>query len=313
MAAPGERLDRAKSWAAVAERHGAPDTNRPAHAHQGMSGMQRLNCGRHALDLSRPRVMGIVNVTPDSFWEGGRFADPALAIARGRRLLSQGADIIDVGGESTRPGAGPVDEDEECARILPVVRSLGAQGALVSIDTSRPRVMSAALDAGACMINEVRALKVAGALETVARSSAAFWLMHMQGEPATMQQAPHYDDVVAEVRDFLAARASACESAGIARERIAIDPGFGFGKTLEHNLALLRGLPVLAALGYPVLVGLSRKGSLGKLTGRGPDERLAASIAAALAAVARGASIVRVHDVGETVDALKVWQAMASV
>jgi dihydropteroate synthase len=273
------------------------------------SGWRALRCGPLELDLSRPRVMGIVNATPDSFYDGGRHATAELALAHGRRMLDDGADIVDVGGESTRPGAAPVGVDEECARVLPVVRALAAQGALVSVDTSSPEVMRAALAAGAAMINDVRALQAPGALGVAAQSQAAVCLMHMQGTPADMQREPHYDDVVAEVGAFLAQRARACEAAGIGRERIVLDPGFGFGKTHEHNLALLRALPQLAGLGYPLLVGLSRKGSLGRITGRPVQERLAASLAAALAAVAGGASMVRVHDVRETVDALAVWCA----
>jgi dihydropteroate synthase len=271
----------------------------------------RVLCGRgFALDLARPRVMGIVNATPDSFSDGGRFDTPDAAIAHGRRLLADGADILDIGGESTRPGAPGVTEAVEIARTQPVVAALARAGALVSIDTSKPAVLQAALAAGAAMVNDVRALQVPGALDVVARADAAVCLMHMQGTPADMQRSPHYDDVVGEVSAFLLARARACEAAGIARERIVLDPGFGFGKTLEHNLALLRALPRIAALGYPVLAGLSRKGSLGRITGRPAGERLAASIAAALAAVARGAAIVRVHDVRETVDALAVWEAI---
>lgn len=269
-----------------------------------------LRCGAHALDLSRPRVMGIVNVTPDSFSDGGRYLDPAPALAHARRLLDDGADLIDVGGESTRPGAAEISAEEELARVLPIVRGLADDGALVSVDTSKPEVMAAALDAGAVMINDVRALRAPGALDMVARSDAAVCLMHMQGEPRSMQHAPAYVDVVAEVRAFLAARAQACVAAGVARERIAIDPGFGFGKTLTHNLALARGLGTMAALGYAVVAGWSRKSSLGTLTGRPPGERLAASIAAALVCVARGAAIVRVHDVRETVDALKIWASL---
>jgi dihydropteroate synthase len=270
-----------------------------------------LQCGRHLLDLRRPLVMGIVNVTPDSFSDGGRFFDPARALAHARQLCADGADLVDVGGESTRPGAQEVDEAEEAARVLPVIRALVADGVVVSIDTSKPGVMAAALAAGASMINDVRALRDDGALAVAATSEAAVCLMHMQGEPRTMQRAPAYGHVVGEVRDFLVARARACESAGIDRARIVIDPGFGFGKTPAHNLALAHALPTLVALGYPVMTGWSRKSSLGALTGRGADERLAASIGAALATVARGASIVRVHDVRETVDALKVWSAIA--
>jgi len=253
--------------------------------------------------------MGIVNVTPDSFSDGGRFDSAAAAIDFAQALRAQGADILDVGGESTRPGAAPVPEDVELARVLPVVTALARDGALVSIDTMKPGVMRVALDAGAAMVNDVRALRAPGAMEAVAGSAAAVCLMHMQGEPRSMQVAPHYDDVVGEVTAFLAARAAACEAAGIARERIAVDPGFGFGKSVAHNLALLRGLEAIAALGYPVVAGLSRKRTLGALTGRPSGDRLAASVAAALAAVARGAAIVRVHDVEATVDALRIWFA----
>jgi len=268
-----------------------------------------LRCGSHLLDLGTPRVMGIVNVTPDSFSDGGRLGSAAEAIAYAQALRSHGADIVDVGGESTRPGAAPVAEDIELARVLPVVTALVRDGALVSIDTMKPGVMRAALDTGAAMVNDVQALRAPGALAAVAASDAAVCLMHMQGEPRSMQAAPHYNDVVGEVSGFLAARAAACEAAGIARARIAIDPGFGFGKSVAHNLALLRGLATIAALGYPVVAGLSRKRTLGALTGRPAGDRLAASVAAALAAVARGAAIVRVHDVGATVDALRVWGA----
>lgn len=269
-----------------------------------------LRCGRHTFDLARPLVMGILNVTPDSFYDGGRHYEPAAALERARRMVADGADLIDVGGESTRPGASEVAQDEELRRVLPLVEALAADGAAVSIDTRKPAVMRAAIAAGAAMVNDVAALGAPGAIETVAASDAGVCLMHMRGEPATMQQAPRYDGVVAEVRAFLVARARACEDAGIAHERIVVDPGFGFGKTLAHNLALSRALPELAAAGYPVLVGWSRKSSLGRIIGRPDDDRLAASIGAALAAVARGASIVRVHDVRETVDALKVWLAV---
>jgi len=254
--------------------------------------------------------MGVVNVTPDSFSDGGRYLDPAQAIAHARQLVADGADIVDVGGESTRPGADEVSAAAECARVLPVVRALALDGAIVSVDTSKPEVIRAAVDAGASMINDVRALRVAGALDAAAASGAAVCLMHMKGDPRTMQQAPQYADVVADVREFLAERIDAARAAGIPGERIAVDPGFGFGKTLEHNVAVMRGLPALAALGYPVVVGYSRKSSLGAITGRGPHDRLAASLAAALVAIARGARIVRVHDVRETVDALAVWTLM---
>jgi dihydropteroate synthase len=262
------------------------------------------------LDLTRPRVMGILNVTPDSFSDGGRFFDLERALDHARRMLADGADLIDVGGESTRPGAAPVDEAGEIARVIPVIDELAREGALVSVDTMKPAVMRAAVAAGAAMINDVNALRLPGALEAAASTDAAVCLMHMQGEPRTMQDAPSYGDVSAEVRDFLVVRAQCCEAVGIARERIVLDPGFGFGKTLAHNLALVRALPQLVATGYPVLAGLSRKSSLGAITGRPGSERLAASLAAALAAVAHGAAIVRVHDVRETVDALKVWTAV---
>jgi dihydropteroate synthase len=272
-----------------------------------------LAFGPNSLKLDRPRVMGILNVTPDSFSDGGRFADRAHALAHARRMVADGADIVDIGGESTRPGALPVPEAVELERVIPLVEALAEEGVLVSVDTVKPSVMRAAVAAGAGMVNDVRALQESGALEAVATGHAAVCLMHMQGEPRTMQAQPHYGDVVTEVRDFLVARARACEAAGIRRDCIVIDPGFGFGKTMAHNLALLRELGMLAATGYPVLAGLSRKSTLGAITGRDADERVAASVAAALAAVARGASIVRVHDVRETVDALKVWQAVGSV
>jgi len=269
-----------------------------------------LRCGPHVLDLTRPRVMGILNVTPDSFSDGGRFFDRERALDHARRMLADGADLIDVGGESTRPGAAPVDEADELARVIPVVDALAREGALVSIDTMKPAVMRAAVAAGAAMINDVNALQVPGAMDAAASTAAAVCLMHMQGEPRTMQAAPQYGDVAAEVRDFLVGRAQSCETSGIARERIVLDPGFGFGKTLAQNLLLARALPELVATGYPVLAGWSRKSSLGAITGRDVDERMPASVAAALAAVARGAAIVRVHDVRETVDALRVWHAV---
>jgi dihydropteroate synthase len=269
-----------------------------------------LHCGPHRFDLTRPRVMGILNVTPDSFSDGGRFFDAARALDHARRMAADGADLIDIGGESTRPGAAPTALDDELARVIPLAATLAGEGIAVSVDTRKTEVMRAAIAAGAAMINDVGALGAPGALEACAASDAGVCLMHMRGEPGTMQRAPAYDDVVAEVRGFLVGRAQACVAAGIAPSRIVLDPGFGFGKTLAHNLALMRALPELAAAGYPVLAGLSRKRSLGELTGRGVDERLPASLAAALAAVARGAAIVRVHDVRETVDALKVWLAV---
>ena len=269
-----------------------------------------LDCGRHRFDLSRPLVMGILNVTPDSFSDGGRYVDRARALDHARGMAADGADLIDVGGESTRPGAAPVTEEDELARVVDITATLAGEGLAVSVDTRKSAVMRAAIAAGAAMINDVAALTAPGAIAACAQGGVGVCLMHMRGDPASMQQAPTYTDVVGEVRDFLLARAGACLAAGIARERIVLDPGFGFGKTLAHNLRLLRALPELAAAGYPVMAGLSRKSSLGQITGRVADERLPASLAAALAAVARGAAIVRVHDVRETVDALKVWLAI---
>jgi dihydropteroate synthase len=273
--------------------------------------MTRLfRCGRHTFDLGRPLVMGILNVTPDSFSDGGRHLDPARALDHARTMVDDGADLVDIGGESSRPGAEPTDEDVELARVIPLVAALAGDGVVVAVDTRKPAVMRAAIAAGASMINDIGALTAPGAMEACAPGDTGVCLMHMQRDPTTMQNAPVYGDVVSEVRDYLVARAAACEVAGIAAERIVVDPGFGFGKTRAHNLALLRAIGTLAATGYPVLAGLSRKASLGEITGRDVDQRLAASLAAALAAVARGASIVRVHDVRETVDALKVWNAI---
>ncbi len=254
-----------------------------------------------------PLVMGVVNVTPDSFSDGGRFLSPERAVAHALALVDEGADMLDVGGESTRPGSRGVDAAEELDRVLPVIEGIRAAADVpVSVDTSKPEVMRATAAAGASMINDVRALREPGALECVAGAGLAVALMHMQGEPRTMQRAPRYDDVVAEVAAFLSERARACEAAGIARERIVIDPGFGFGKTLEHNLTLLRSLAVLAGTGYPVLAGLSRKSMIEGLIGRPPGQRVPASVALAMAAAARGAAMLRVHDVAATVDALRV-------
>lgn len=270
-----------------------------------------LTCGRHQLDLSAPVVMGVLNVTPDSFSDGGRFTGIDAALAQARRMAGEGAAIIDVGGESTRPGASPATVEEELIRVLPVVEALCAELDLpVSVDTSKPEVMRAALAAGAAMVNDVAALRAPGALQAVAGSNAAICLMHMQGEPHTMQEAPRYDDVVAQVRDFLAQRVLAAEAAGIARNRIVVDPGFGFGKTLEHNLCLLAALASLAPAGLPVLAGLSRKSMIGQLTGRPVDERLAGSVALAALAVRGGAAIVRAHDVAATLDAVKIGAAL---
>jgi dihydropteroate synthase len=268
-----------------------------------------LHAGAFEIDLTLPCVMGIVNVTLDSFSRDGRL-DADAAIAHGRRLLADGARIIDVGGESTRPGASPVDEVDELRRVIPVVEALARDGACVSVDTMKPGVMRAAVAAGAAMINDVRALLAPGALAAAAATDAAVCLMHMQREPRTMQSAPAYADVVAEVRAFLQRRAEACVDAGISRTRIVLDPGFGFGKAAAHNLELLRGLDAITALGYPVLAGLSRKATLGEITGRDVDQRLSPSLAAALAAAVRGARILRVHDVRETIDALAVWDAI---
>ncbi len=269
-----------------------------------------LHCGKFQLDLSRPLVMGIVNVTPDSFSDGGRHASTAAAIAHAQQLMEAGADILDVGGESTRPGAALVSEQEELDRVLPVLDGLRGISVPISIDTYKPEVMRAALAAGASMVNDVNALQAQGALQVVAHSDAAVCLMHKQGMPQTMQQRPAYQDVVGEVSAFLKERIAAAESAGISLERIVIDPGFGFGKTVEHNLALLRHLDRLRELGVPILAGLSRKSMLGAITGREVDDRLVASLTAALLAVQRGAAIVRVHDVRETVDALKILNAV---
>jgi len=269
-----------------------------------------LRCGRFSLPLERPLVMGVVNVTPDSFSDGGRLPDARAAIAHAWRLRDEGADLIDVGGESTRPGAAPVPEDEEMRRVLPVIEALS--DVPVSVDTRHPRVMRAGLEAGAAMINDIEALALPGSLEAVAASDCGVCLMHKKGDPATMQHDPQYRDVVGEVRDYLATRIAACQAAGIVRERIVADPGFGFGKTAAHNLVLLRRLPELASLGVPLLAGWSRKSTLGHLTGRDVDARLAGSLAAALLALVGGARILRVHDVRETRDVISVWQAWAA-
>ncbi len=273
--------------------------------------MTHWQTARYRIDLRRPQVMAIVNVTPDSFSDGGAHADGASARARCEQALAEGADILDIGGESTRPGSVAPSVDEELARVLPALRHAVTLGVPVSVDTSRAAVMRAALDLGVDIVNDVRALRMPGALDTVAaHRHAGVCLMHMKGEPASMQQAPAYADVVAEVSAFLAARAGAAHAAGIGAERIVLDPGIGFGKTIEHNLELARRQRELLALGYPLLLGWSRKGTLGQLTGRALHERQAASVAAALAAVAAGAAVVRVHDVAATVDALKVWRAL---
>lgn len=270
-----------------------------------------FHCGSHTLDLSRPRVMGIVNVTPDSFSDGGQFASTQLAIEHGLRLVEEGADMLDIGGESTRPNAEPVTLQEELRRVIPVIEALaGRSSILISIDTYKPQVMRAAIAAGASLVNDVRGLQESGAIEVVAASDAGVCLMHMPGTPQTMQNDPQYGDVVVEVRDFLLGRAARCEAAGIARNRIMLDPGFGFGKRSVHNIALLRELEQLCSFGYPILAGLSRKSVLGQITGNSVADRLPASLAAAVIAVMNGAHVVRVHDVRATKDALAVASAV---
>lgn len=267
-------------------------------------------CGKYRLPTGRPLLMGIVNVTPDSFSDGGKFSQRDHAIEHAERLIDAGADIIDIGGESTRPGAAPASSEQELDRVLPVLEGIIDAGVPVSVDTQKSEVMRAAIAAGASMINDVNALQAHGALAVCAAADVAVCLMHRQGTPADMQADPQYSDVVAEVSAFLGQRAAACRAAGIAADRIVIDPGFGFGKTVVHNFTLLRDLKLLTALGYPVLAGLSRKSSLGAVTSRPVEDRLAASLAAALLAAQNGATILRVHDVRETVDVLKIWQAM---
>ena len=269
-----------------------------------------FRCGRFTLSLNRPLIMGIVNVTPDSFSDGGQYLDSNRAIEHGLQLIAEGADLLDIGGESTRPGATPVPEGEELQRVLPVIKGLLPAGIPLSIDTQKPGVMRAAIAAGADMVNDVNALLTPAAMEVVSGTPAAVCLMHKQGDPLTMQQSPRYADTVADVMSFLAQRIAAAEQAGIGRDRIVIDPGFGFGKNLEHNLELLRRLHELSDLGVPVLVGLSRKSMLGKITGGEVDDRLYASIAAAVLAAMKGARIVRVHDVKATRDALAIVNAV---
>ena len=265
---------------------------------------------RFRIDLTRPQVMGIVNVTPDSFSDGGLAADRTAAIRHCEQLLAEGADLLDIGGESTRPGSMPVSLDEELARVLPVLDAALTLGCPVSIDTNKPEVMRAVLARGADIVNDINALQAPGALDAVAdHARCGVCLMHMRGDPATMQQRPHYDDVLHEVGEFLDERLRACRSRGVADERIVLDPGIGFGKSVVHNLDLLRRQSELLALGRPLLVGWSRKSTLGALTGRDVSQRQAASVAAALAGLQSGARIVRVHDVAATVDALKVWAA----
>ncbi len=270
-----------------------------------------LTCRNRVLDLGSPVVMGVLNVTPDSFSDGGRYFNVGQAVEHGLRMAEQGAAIVDVGGESTRPGSAAVSVADEIARVVPVIEGIARQSdVLLSVDTQKPEVMLAAVAAGAHLINDVNGLRAPGALEAAARSGAAVCLMHMQGEPSTMQVDPRYDDVLAEVTGFLAERAAACRDAGIEAARLCIDPGIGFGKRLEHNIALFHGLPALAALGYPVLVGVSRKSLVGMITCRPTGDRLVGSAVLAALAVERGASIVRAHDVTETVDALRMVAAL---
>jgi len=273
--------------------------------------MTPFRCGPFRLSLERPLIMGIVNLTADSFSGDGVDGDERTAIARAEAQRAAGADILDLGAESSRPGAAPVPVEIEIGRLLPVLKVVRDWGLPVSVDTTKPEVMHMAIGEGAALINDIAALRTPGALAAVANSDAGLCLMHMQGEPRTMQANPYYDDAVAEVRDFLAARIAACEGAGIAKERLLIDPGFGFGKTVEHNYTLLRELDRFAELGVPVLAGLSRKSMLGAVTGQ-PNgvARMPASVAAAVLAVERGARIVRVHDVAATKDALAVWAAL---
>jgi len=269
-----------------------------------------LHCGKFRLVLDRPLIMGVVNVTPDSFSDGGHFLAAGAAVDHARRLIDEGADLLDIGGESTRPGAAPVALEEERRRVLPVIEALAGAGVPLSVDTQKPELMCEAAAAGAALINDVNGFEASGTFGAAAGSDCAVCIMHKQGDPRTMQQSPRYSDVVAEVAAYLRRRAAAAEQAGITRERIVIDPGFGFGKTLEHNLALLNGLEAIAAAGYPVLAGLSRKSMIGALTGRPVGERVFGSVAAALLAAQRGAAILRVHDVAATRDVLAVLNAL---
>ncbi|MES9968475.1 MAG: dihydropteroate synthase [Candidatus Thiodiazotropha sp.] len=271
-----------------------------------------LDCAGKPLDLGSPQVMGILNLTPDSFSDGGRYLNPDLALKHALEMVQEGATIIDIGGESTRPGAQAVSEEEELERVIPIIERLSQSVPVpISIDTNKPLVMGEAVSAGAGMINDIMALQVPGALEAVAEAGVPVCLMHMQGEPRTMQKAPHYENVVEEVKTFLRQRLDACEAAGISRHKLIIDPGFGFGKTLAHNLSLLKELQLLRELAAPMLVGISRKSMIGSIIGnQAVDQRLMGSVAAAVIAAMGGAAIIRVHDVRETVDALKVVAAV---
>ena len=268
-------------------------------------------CRQRTIDLTRPVVMGILNVTPDSFSDAGRYAGLEAALERARQIVAEGAGIIDVGGQSTRPGALAVEESVEIARVVPVIEGIAAScDVAISIDSSKPGVMRAAVAAGACIINDVYALREPGARAVAAETQVGVCLMHMQGEPRTMQDSPHYNDVVGEVMEFLAQERRACIEAGVASDAIALDPGFGFGKNLEHNLTLLRELPRLAALGAPLLVGVSRKSVIGKILGKSVNDRLYGGLGLAALAVAKGARIIRTHDVGPTVDAVRSVSAV---
>jgi dihydropteroate synthase len=274
---------------------------------------KQLVCGKHELSLQKPLLMGILNLTPDSFSDGGNFTNYDMALSRAVQLVADGADILDIGGESTRPGAQAVSEDEELNRVVPVIEQLSGEIDIpISIDTSKATVMYEAVQAGASMINDVRALQESNTLETVAKLDVPVCLMHMQGEPRTMQKNIHYDNVVQDVLHFLMARAEVCTNSGITGSRIIIDPGFGFGKTLAHNLSLLKALPEFVKTGYPVLAGLSRKSMIGELTGKPVEERLAGSLALAAIAINSGAQIIRVHDVAETKDILSIYAAVNS-
>jgi dihydropteroate synthase len=302
-------------------RRAAPQVSAGPDAHRVLSAPHAtrfpprriLQCGRFSLALGRPLIMGVVNVTPDSFSDGGRYLDAREAVVHARALIEEGADMLDIGGESTRPGAAPVTLDEERRRVMPVLEALAGSAVPVSVDTQKPGLMREAIAAGAAMINDINALMDFDALEAVAGSTAAVCLMHKQGDPQTMQHDPRYGDAVAEVRAFLAHRIDAAMRAGVSRDRLAIDPGFGFGKTFGHNLELLRGLEQIAALGIPVVAGISRKSMLGRITGREVGDRVYASVAAAVIAAQNGAAIVRVHDVAATRDALAVWNAVKNM
>lgn len=272
---------------------------------------ERWLCGRFEFELKRPILMGIVNVTPDSFSDGGQHARTEAAIRHARTLIQEGAEIVDIGGESTRPGALPVSVQDELARVIPVIKALMHSGAAISVDTCKPEVMQAALDLGADIINDVTGMRDPAAQRIVARhGNCGVCIMHMQGEPRTMQVAPHYDDVVQDIKKELLAQARLLETQGVQAERISLDPGFGFGKTVEQNYHLLANLSVIVDAGYPLVLGVSRKSMIGAVTGQAVDQRLAGSVAAALAGVVRGARVLRVHDVRETRDALAVWQAV---